>query len=185
MAKFIEARTWAVLPYDLIRHLEELFLSPSAVKEEQDRKPRLLCDHSWPWNWDSVNNTTSPHAPPEAMQFGGTLRRLLWLARHANPKYGPVLGCKLDTKDGFYRMFLDALDCLHLAIILPRYEGEPQLIAIPMACTMGWVESPPSFCMMSETMADLANLAFPCSPHDAPPHCLSTEAAQHNKILWD
>ena len=58
MAEFIENKFWAVLPYDLVRDLQELMLSPAAVKEERDRKPRLLCGHSWPWPWGSVNDAT-------------------------------------------------------------------------------------------------------------------------------
>jgi hypothetical protein len=54
-------------------------------------------------------------------------------------------------------MFLKADDCIQLAIILPKYEGEPQLIAVPMAATMGWTESPPVFSVMSETVADVTN----------------------------
>jgi hypothetical protein len=79
MAEFIENRFWTVLPYRLVRELPQLQLSPAAVKEERERKPRILCDHSW----YPVNETTLPHAPPEAMQFGGTLGRLLHSARHA------------------------------------------------------------------------------------------------------
>ena len=37
-------------------------------------------------------------------------------------------------KEGFYRLFLNALDCLRLAIVLPKYADEPQLIGIPLAC---------------------------------------------------
>ena len=177
MAEFIENRFWAVLPYDLVRDLEDLFASPAAVKDERDRKPRLLCDHSWPWEWHSVNETTLAHAPPEAMQFGGTLPRLLYLARHQNPKFGPLKGAKHDLKDGFYRMFLDLLHCLRLAVLLPEYAGEPRLIAIPMSCTMGWVQSPPTFCAMSETIADRSNLRFKGSPTACPKHRLS-EAAE-------
>jgi hypothetical protein len=73
MSEFIENRFWAVLPYRLVRHLPQLQLSPVAVKEERQRKPCLLCDHSW----NPVNETTVPHAPPEAMQFGGALHRIL------------------------------------------------------------------------------------------------------------
>ena len=36
MADFIENRFWMVLPYELIRHLEELMMSPAAVKEERE-----------------------------------------------------------------------------------------------------------------------------------------------------
>ena len=70
--------------------LVELMLWPAAVKEERERKPRLLCDHSWDWGWDSLNDTTTPHAPPEAiMQFGNALPRILYHVRHADPKFGP------------------------------------------------------------------------------------------------
>ena len=147
MSEFIENKFWTVLPYDRVRHIPALQLSPAAVKDERDRKPRLPCDHSW----SPVNETTSPHAPPEAMQFGGTLHRVLRQVRYANPKFGPTYLAKHDIKDGFYRMFLKASDCPRLAIILPRYPGEPQLIAIPMSCTMGWTQSPPTFSVMSET----------------------------------
>ena len=97
-----------VLPYELVRELVELMLWPAAVKEERERKPRLLCDHSWDWGWDSLNDTTVPHAPPEAMQFGNALPRILYHVRHADPKFGPVKASKHDVKDGFYRMFLRA-----------------------------------------------------------------------------
>ena len=63
----MEDKFWMVLPYELIRELAELMLWPAAVKEEQERKPRLLCDHSWDWGWGLLNESTDPHSPPEAM----------------------------------------------------------------------------------------------------------------------
>lgn len=183
MAEFIESRFFAVLPYSKVRQLQELRLSPAAVKDERDRKPRLLCDHSWPWpEVPSVNESTEPHAPAEAMQFGGTLPRILKKVRHANPKYGPPRLCKHDIKDGFYRMFLQARACLRLAILLPRYDGEEQLVAIPMSTTMGWEQSPPSFSVMSETTCDLANAAFAESPKTCPPHRLSPAASVEDDL---
>ena len=174
MTEFVENGFWAVLPYDVVRDLEALQLWPAAIKEERDRKPRLLCDHSWPWGWPSINETTLAHAPAEAMQFGGALPRVLYLARHADQKrYGPVRGAKLDMKDGYYRLDLEPDDCPRLALILPRYEGEEQLVAIPLACTMGWIQSPPTFCVMSETTCDHANARFLASPKECPPHRLS------------
>ena len=158
LSEFIESKYWVVLPYALIRHYEDLMFSPAAVKEERERKPRLLCDHSWNWTgWPSVNETTIPHAPPESMQFGRALPRILRHTRHANPKFGPPKACKYDIKDGFYKLLLKARDCLRLALVFPKFEGEDQLVAIPLACTMGWVQSPPTFCTMSETICDLAN----------------------------
>ena len=129
MSEFIENKFWVVLPYSVARDLPNLQLSPAAVKDERDRKPRLLSDHSWPWGWDPINVTTLPHAPPEAMQFGRALHRLLYQVRHAHPRYGPVKASKHDIKDGFYRMFLRPADCPRLALVLPQYKGETQLVA--------------------------------------------------------
>ena len=89
------------------------------------------------------------------MQFGGALHCILRLVRHANPRYGPPSGCKHDLKDGFYKLALNAEECLRLGSLLPKYEGEPQLVGIPLACTMGWVQSPLTFCSMSETVCDV------------------------------
>ena len=94
--------------------------------------------------------------------------------RHANPKCGPVRTSKHDIKDGFCRLFLRAQDSLRLSIILPRHPGEPQLIGIPMACTMGWVQLPPTFCTVSETVCDLANDAMRVQGKVAEPHRLDT-----------
>jgi len=85
---------------------------------------------------------------------------------------------KHDIKDGFYRMFLKASDCLRLSIILPKYEGEPQLIAVPMSCTMGWTQSPPSFSVMSETVADVTNRNFSSRPREIIPHRLEEPASR-------
>ena len=90
MADFIENNFWLVLPYDLVKELLLLRLTPLACKEERDRRARILMDHSWPWPWDNINANTLPGAPPEAMQFGSMLQRLMYFSRHANPKFGPV-----------------------------------------------------------------------------------------------
>ena len=185
MAEFIENKFWMVLPYELVKYFEEIMFSPAAIKEERDRKPRFLCDHSWDWGWPSVNDSTLEHSPHGAMQFGRTLERLLFAIRHADPKFGPVRISKADIKDGFYRRFLRAIDCLRLAIVLPKYEGEPQLIGIPLACTMGWVQSPPSFCTMSETVCDLANKRSSSSPTLAEPHRMEPHASSRDDLSYD
>ena len=77
MADFISNKFWMVLPYKLLQSNNDLHLSPAAVKEERERRPRLISDHSFNWGWSPVNNLMLPHAPPEAMQFGGTLPRIL------------------------------------------------------------------------------------------------------------
>jgi hypothetical protein len=170
LAEFIECGYWTVLPYRLIKDLPNLRLSPLGIKEERERKPRLVCDHSF----FGINHHTLTHTPPEAMQFGGTLPRILNAIRHADPRFGPVHLSKYDIKDGFYRMFLNANDAPMLAVTLPTYEGEEPMVAIPLVLTMGWTESPPTFCSASETIADRANAnAYKRTvpPHRLEEHC--------------
>ena len=86
-------------------------------------------------------------------------------------------------KDGFYRLFLAANDCPRLSIILPLYPEEEQLVAIPLACTMGWTQSPPSFCTMSETVTNLINARLRTKPAlPVPSHRLSSLAASHDDV---
>ena len=116
------------------------------------------------------------------MQFGRAIQRILHSVRHANPCYGPVYLSKHDVKDGFYRIFLKPSDCPRLSIVLPRYDDEEALVAIPMSSTMGWVESPPSFCAMSETVADLSNQRFQTMPMHCPRHRLSSQAEALDRL---
>ena len=170
MAVFIGNGFWVVLPYDIVKDLPGLYPSPLGCKEERCRRPRLVCDHTF----FGLNQCTYLRTPEEAMQFGDALGRILYLVRHAHPSWGPILLSKYDIKDGFYRMFLSADDCPRLAVTLPHYEGEEPLVAIPLVCTMGWAESPPTFCAMSETVCDLANAMAgqpTAAPHRLEHHC--------------
>jgi hypothetical protein len=178
MADFIDAGFWVVLPLDQVRGLGKDFrLSPVAVKEEVNRRPRVIVDHTW----FGVNAHTVGELPAEVMQFGGALSRILWLLRHADPSQGPVYLAKFDISDGFYRMFLRPEDTLKLSVLMPRYEGEPQLVAVPLSTTMGWVSSPPTFCTASETVADLANASL--YKNTVPPHRLEDTASVHD--CWE
>ena len=112
----------------------------------------MIIDHIW----FGVNNHTVVELPLEVMQFGGALSQILWLLQHANPSQGLVYMAKYNISDGFYHMFLHPEDMLKLSVLMPCYEGEPQLIAVLLSTTMGWVSSPPTFCTASETVADLA-----------------------------
>lgn len=116
-ADFIEAGFWVVLPLAQLRALPDadLRLSPMAVKEEFNRRPRVLVDHTW----FGVNEHTIPDLPKEVMQFGGTLPRLLWILRHADPARGKIYLSKYDLDNGFYRLFLEADDALKLATLMP------------------------------------------------------------------
>ena len=85
---------------------------------------------------------------------------------------------KFDIADGFYRLFLEPDDPPKLAVLMPRYEGAPQLVAVPLSLTMGWVSSPPTFCAASETVTDITNASlFHCT---VPPHHLEHTASTHD-----
>ena len=86
MAECIEDGHWLVLPYHMVNDLPNLRLSPLGVEEERERRPRLVVDHSF----YELNDHTRVSVPLAAMQFGGTLERLLYMIRHADPKHGPV-----------------------------------------------------------------------------------------------
>ena len=81
MADMIEDGHWIVLPYRLVKDLPNLRLSPLGVKEERERRPRLVVDHSF----YEINDHSIVTVPLESMQFGGTLERLLHKIRHADP----------------------------------------------------------------------------------------------------
>ena len=81
LATFMDNRFWMVLPYDLVRNLEHPQLSPAGVVPQRERRPRLICDHTW----YPVNELSLPNVPPETMQFGRALYRILHSVRHANP----------------------------------------------------------------------------------------------------
>ena len=119
MADNIDDKFWIMLPHEQARDLPQLMLSPAAVKEDKERRLRLLCDHSWDFGWPSINKVTKPHAPPVAMQFGHALHRVLHQMRHANPRLNPVRTSKQDVKDGFHRLFLRPEDSPRLSILLP------------------------------------------------------------------
>ena len=103
---------------------------------------------------------------------------ILWLLRHADPDEGSVYLAKFDISDGFYHFFLELDDAPKLAVLMPKYDREPQLVAVPISLTMGWVSSPPTFCAASETAADIANASL--FRHTMPPHRLEDAASAHD-----
>ncbi|CAJ1939723.1 unnamed protein product [Cylindrotheca closterium] len=115
-------------------------------------------------------------APEGAMQFGMASLRICEALMKANPDYGPVYMYKNGMSDGFYRIQLSTTGALKLGVILPRFEGLPQLVALPLVLPMGWTESPPWFCAFTETVADLTNVDLQQNKR-VPPHPLGRAAA--------
>ena len=44
----------------------------------------------------------------------------------------------------------------NFAYVLPQRKGAPTRLVVPTSLQMGWVESPPYFCMTNETAQDVA-----------------------------
>ena len=174
MADMIRKGYWIVLPYHLVRHLANLRISPMGAVPQRERRPRIIVDYSF----SSVNQEADRVAPPEAMQFGRALNRVLNRIATADPADGPVYLSKLDLSDGFYRVPLRDSDIPMLGVAFPIAPGEPPLVAFPLVLPMGWTESPPYFCSVTETIADLAN-ALTHSTWSPPPHPLEVAAATY------
>ena len=68
--------------------------------------------------------------------------------------------CKVDIANGFYRVWLKPNNIPKLGVLFPNREGEESLIGLLLALPMGSKESPPWFCVTTETTADLANAAL-------------------------
>ena len=63
---------------------------------------------------------------------------------------------KWDIKDGFWRLDTEEGTEWNFSYVLPQHPGEPIYLVVPTSLQMGWVESPPFFCVASETARDVA-----------------------------
>ena len=153
MADMVRKSIWTVLPYSKVKHIPSLRIAPIGVVPQNERRPRPIVDYSF---YD-LNAETLKLSPPEAMQFGRALERIITQVVRADPRYGPVRFIKIDLADGFYRVWVRAADVPKLGVAFPALDGEEPLIAFPLALPMGWTESPPYFCAVTETIADVAN----------------------------
>jgi hypothetical protein len=73
----------------------------------------------------------------------------------------PFLFTKVDLKDGYWRMCVNADDAWNFAYVLQGGKPEdPIQLVIPEALQMGWGESPPFFCAATETARDIAQENF-------------------------
>ena len=76
------------------------------------------------------------------MQFGGALHRVMAKSAMQTLLMDQCTSASTTSRTDTTACSSTPNDCPRLSIILPRYEGEEQLIAIPMSTTMGWVQIP-------------------------------------------
>ena len=68
---------------------------------------------------------------------------------------------KVDLKDGYWRLCVNATNAWNFAYVLPKLDkNEEIMLVIPDALQMGWSESPAFFCAVTETVRDVADKNF-------------------------
>jgi hypothetical protein len=167
----VNAGQWLVLPYQAVRELPNLRISPTGVVPQRDRRPRPIVDYTF----SEVNDATVSQAP-DAIQFGAALQRFLQRLERADTRRGPIKLAKTDISDAFMRVWISLQTIPCLGAILPSYPDEEPLIAFPMILPMGWVDSPNYLCAVTETIADLANARFATNDLSSATHRLNQTA---------
>ena len=87
LLEFCAQGYWVVLPLSVVQDWPNLRLSPMGVVPQRKGRPRLIVDYTF----SNVNQETLRLAPPEAMQFGRALQRVMTNIVHADPRYGPTV----------------------------------------------------------------------------------------------
>ena len=65
---------------------------------------------------------------------------------------------KIDLSDAYMRVWIRLEDVAKLAFVVPPLPGDTEpLIGFHLSLPMGYVESAPFFCIVTETIADLVN----------------------------
>ena len=144
-------------------------VSPIAAIPHKSRAFRMILDLSnkgqrrkGQTQTASVNELTNEEsAPTESMdQLGKTLYRVIYAVGTQPTTDGPILFCKLDIKDGYWRMCVPEDQEEQFCYVLPKTPesppDEPIQLVVPAALQMGWKLSPAFFCAASETGRDVA-----------------------------
>ena len=141
---------------------KELKISPISMIPHKSRKYRTILDLSFSLRLKdgsripSVNENTIKSAPAGAIdQLGYSLGRVIHAFASTTPDE-KVFMAKWDVKDGFWRLDCAEGEEWNFAYVLPRHGGTSTTLVVPNSLQMGWIESPPYFCVASETARDVA-----------------------------
>jgi hypothetical protein len=74
-------------------------------------------------------------------------------ARH--PRRAAHLVLKTGHQQRVWCLVVQEADSYNFGYVLPQQDGERIQIVVPTAVQMGWVESPPLFCAVTESARDL------------------------------
>ena len=143
----------------------QLKISPAACISHKSRKYWVILDllfcpqHNEDYT-ESVNDTTIPQAPTEAMgQLRSCFRHLVATMANNYSSQHPFRFANLDVKDRVWCMVVSPANAWNFCYVLPSVNGkrtplEDSKLIVPDALQMGWCESPPFFCTVSETARD-------------------------------
>ena len=175
-------------------------LSPVAMIPHKSRPFRCILDLSFKLRlhnkiFPSVNSATRKKAPQKAMaELGNVLKRLITIMAQNFHPTKPFKFCKIDIKDGYWRMIVNEKDSWNFCYTIPPKSPSTPLddiqIVVPCSLQMGWCESPPFFCAASETARDIiehliqTNIELPQHPleHKMLPPTYANEASTSNLI---
>ena len=161
----------------LAGHHKHTKISPIAAIPHKSRLFRMILDLSSKGqrntNTKSVNELTDETAAPyqSMAELGNVIGRFIVLLANADPNQGPILFCKLDIKDGFWRMCVPEDKELEFCYVLPQLPNDSNddiQLVVPAALQMGWTSSPAFFCAATETGRDLAD--YLQAQPELPPH---------------
>jgi hypothetical protein len=156
-----------VFPWEELKHClpANCKISPVAVVPQVGRRGQIILNLLFPVyqsingvvtvTQESVNDSTVLNAPSEAVkEIGKVFPRLLQYMRDT-PEGLHILFSKLDISDWFWRLVVQEADSYNFGYVLPQHDGEPIQIVVPSVVQMGWVESPPLFCAVTESARDI------------------------------
>ena len=147
----------------------QLKISPVAMVPHSSRPYRAILDLSFSIQLTpktvvpSVNSTTTKSAPQGAIdQIGHVLPRIIHAFATAEDD-AKIFMAKWDIKE--------AGEEWNFSYVLPSTFGtEDVALVIPTSLQMGWIESPPYFCVASETARDVAASYAELPLGTQPPH---------------
>ena len=140
----------------------QLKISPISMIPHKSRKYRTILDLSFSLRLrgggriPSVNEASIKSAPKGSIdQLGHSLSRIIHAMATA-PTDAKIFMAKWDIKDGFWRMDCAEGEEWNFAYVLPEQGHASTKLVVPRSLQMGWIESPPYFCVASETARDVA-----------------------------
>ena len=172
-----------IVKYGNIKHSlpPEMKISPIAMIPHKSRLFRCILDLSFVLNSretsaNSVNATTTKLAPQKSMaELGHVLSRIIHTMATSYKYQLPFMFCKVDIKDGFWRMVVSKAAAWNFCYIIPpsteNYDIDEIDIVVPHSLQMGWTDSPPFFCAATETTRDIIEWLI-ASPTPLPQHPL-------------